>query len=261
MVTGITISSLSKGESLKVALINKQLSASWNYWLQFSCPDFGFKPVSQIKTHLVSFHEDSKRCHVKAASSVWITARLTWAVCPPLQERWQYSSSCVLPPLYRSSSCGVGLARIRSGCSCWAGTGWRAWRFEARWPTSAAPTCRLYGRLASSCGGLRRTPSHCRGLWRGDEAEEETLKWPERESVHKGCSWESFHHWVICPSTSISICFIVYCHRRLRTTENIHFQCIKQFISWQWSNSFSEFSGLQMHSRTAQLSCNVFCLI
>lgn len=93
-----------------------------------------------------------------------VTVRLTWTVCLPLQVKWRYSSSCVLLPLYRSSSCGAVWAHSRSGCSCWAGTGWRAGQFAARWQTSAVPTCRPYERLASSCGGHRRTLSHCRGL-------------------------------------------------------------------------------------------------
>lgn len=93
-------------------------------------------------------------------------------VCLPLQGKWQYSNSCVLPLLYRSSSCGVEWANSHSGCSCWAGTGWKAWLFVVRWWTSAVPTCHPCGYQVSFCGGDRRTLSHCRGLLRGGDGGE-----------------------------------------------------------------------------------------
>lgn len=96
------------------------------------------------------------------------TLQLTWRVCLPLQARWRYSSSCALPPPCRLSSCGAAWACRCSGCSCWAGTDWRAWQLAARWQRSVEPACHPFGHRASSCGG-RRTRSHCRGLGRRGE--------------------------------------------------------------------------------------------
>lgn len=92
------------------------------------------------------------------------SARLTCTVYLPLQAMWQYSNSYDLLRPYRSFSCEVAWACIRSGCSCWEGTGWRAGGCAAQSLRCAAPTCHLCGHLASSCGERHRTPSHCHGL-------------------------------------------------------------------------------------------------
>lgn len=115
------------------------------------------------------------QCDHVSPPVICVTVRLTWTVGLPLQGKWQYSNSCVLLRLYRSSSCGVVWVHSHSGCSCWAGTGWRAGQFAARWQTSAVPTCRPYERLASSCGGHHRTLSHCRGLLGGGHGRREEL--------------------------------------------------------------------------------------
>lgn len=102
--------------------------------------------------------------------SLWMTARtmssvrLTCTVCLPLQGMWLYSNSYDLLRPYRLLSCEVARACIRSGCSCSEGTGWRAGGSAAQWLRCAAPTCRLCGHLASSCGEGHRTLSHCHGL-------------------------------------------------------------------------------------------------
>lgn len=92
------------------------------------------------------------------------SVRLTCTVCLPLQGRWRYSNSYDLLRPCRLLSCEAARARIRSGCSCSEGTGWRAEGSAAQWLRCGAPTCRLCGHLASSCGEGHRTLSHCHGL-------------------------------------------------------------------------------------------------